>query len=83
MPPVSTKELIRYTPDQFKEQGDPVFFIKPPTLRDKIALDACLAVEGVRYPNNSEYAAAMKDGVKQQVLDEDQPMLLPERPSRP
>jgi len=77
MPPVSTKELIRYTPDNLKEREDvPVFLIKTPTLRDKIALDACLAVEGVRYPSDSEYAVAMKDGIRQQVIDEDQPMLL-------
>lgn len=77
MPSVSTKELIRYTPDNLKEREDvPVFLLKTPSLRDKIALDACLALDGVRYPNNSEYAAALRDAIRQQVVDEEQLMLV-------
>jgi hypothetical protein len=77
MPPVSVKELIRFTPPQFEDkENPPVFLIKSPTLRDKIALESCLAVEGVRYPSNSEYVAAMKDGVRVNVIEEEQQMLL-------
>lgn len=77
MPPVSTKELIRFIPDSMKEQEDPpVFLIKTPTLRDKIALDACLAVEGVRYPANSELALALREGIKEHVIESDHPPLL-------
>jgi hypothetical protein len=54
----------------------PVFLIKLPTLRDKIALDACLAIEGARYPNSSEYTAALREGVRDNVVDEEQPDLL-------
>lgn len=77
MPPVSTKELIRFTPAQFDNQENPpVFLLKTPTLRDKIALESCLAVEGVRYPSTPEYVAALKDGIRVNVIEEEQPMLL-------
>jgi len=76
MPPVSTKEPIRFTPDSLKEQEDPpVFLLKPPTLRDKIALDACLAVEGVRYPQNSELSVALREGIVEHVVESDHPPL--------
>jgi hypothetical protein len=77
MPPVSTKELVRFTPESMKAREDaPVFLLKVPTLRDKIALDACLAIEGVRYPSNAELAQALREGVAEHVIDGDQPTLL-------
>lgn len=76
MPSISTKELIRFVPDTMKDQEDhPVFLIKHPTLRDKIALDACLAVEGVRYPANTEFAQALRDGIMEHVIESDHPQL--------
>ena len=77
MPPVSTKDLVRFTPEGMKEREDaPVFLLKTPTLRDKIALDACLAIEGVRYPTNLELAQALRDGVAEHVIDSDHPPLI-------
>jgi hypothetical protein len=74
--PVSTKDLVRFTPERLKEREDaPTFFLKVPSLRDKIALDAALAVEGVRYPGNAELAQVLREGVAEHVVDDDQPTL--------
>jgi hypothetical protein len=74
---LSTKDAVRFTPDRLKERDPvPVFLLKTPSLRDKIALDAEVQAEGVRYPPNTEYAEVLREAVLAQVLERDHPQLL-------
>jgi len=75
--PLSTKDLVPYTPDSLKDREDkPTFLLKVPTLRDKITIDYEVAAAGVRYPNNAEYAKALRAAVLEHVIYNDQPALL-------
>ena len=77
MLPISTKDLVPFTPDGLKEREDaPVFLLKVPSLREKIAIDFEIAAAGVRYPSNTEYAAALRAAVLEHVIYDDQPQLL-------
>lgn len=76
-PPISTKDLIRFTPDNWKDKDDaPVFLIKVPTVREKIGFEAQMELEGLRYPQNLELYTALREAIKDQVIDEEQPALL-------
>ncbi len=80
-PPISLREPIRFTPESWKEDGElkegaPVFLIKVPSIREKIALDTSISLEGVRFPSNQEMAQTLRAGVIEFVADEDQPNLL-------
>lgn len=77
MLPISTKEPVRFTPD-YLDAGDnaPVFLLKVPTMRERIALDAAIVAEGCRFPGNAELIAALRAGVEQHVIEADQPALL-------
>ena len=76
-PPITTKELVRFTPDHMKEQEDaPVFLLKVPTVREKIAFESAMEYEGLRYPQDMELYAVLRDEIKLQVVDHEQPGLL-------
>lgn len=74
--PVSTAEPARFTPDHLAGDDPPVFLIRIPTIRDGITLDAAVAREGVRFPSDSEFATAIRNGIKEHVIDDEQPALL-------
>jgi hypothetical protein len=77
MLPISTKAPMRFTPETLAGRADaPEFLLAVPTMRDKIALDAAIAAEGVRYPGDAEFAAALREAVRAHVVFEDQPALL-------
>jgi hypothetical protein len=77
--PISTRDLLRFTPEVLKERdGDeaPVFLLKVPSLRDKINIDAMIAEDGARYPTNAEYAETLRRAILENVIYDDQPALL-------
>jgi hypothetical protein len=75
--PITTKEPVRFTPARLAERADaPVFVLRVPSLRERIALDAAIAAEGVRYPPDSELAQALRDGIAAHVLENQWPELL-------
>lgn len=76
-PPISTKDLVRFTPDSLKDKEDaPVFLIKVPTVREKIAFESMMELEGLRYPPDAELYAAMTEAIKDQVIEDEQADLL-------
>jgi hypothetical protein len=69
-PPISAKEHVRFTPDHLKDrENPPVFLLKVPTVREKIAFESMMELEGLRYPQDAELFAAMRDAIKDQVVD--------------
>lgn len=77
MPPVSTKDLVRFTPDRLKEREDaPVFLLKVPTMRDNIAFTTALLEEGLVYPSDVEYVAVLRAAIAECVSDDEQADLL-------
>jgi len=76
-PPISTKDLIRFTPDSLKDRPDaPVFLLKIPTVREKITFESHMEAEGLRYPPAAELYAAMRAAIRDQVVEDEQPALL-------
>src|SRR5574338_80975 len=77
MLPISTKDPVRFTPPSLEGRDDaPVFLLKVPTMRERLALSAAIAEEGVSIPSNSEMATALRDAIAEHVVDEQQPELL-------
>ena len=77
MLPISTKEPVRFTPTRLAGKPDaPTFLLRVPTLRERIALDAAIAAEGVRYPTDAELARTLREAIAEHVVDEQQPELL-------
>lgn len=77
MLPISTKELVRFTPDALKEREEaPVFLLKVPTVRENMTFTRVLLEEGLIYPSDAEYIEAMRGAITGCVADDEQAALL-------
>jgi len=77
MLPISTKDLVRFTPDALKDREDaPVFLLKVPTMRENMAFTRVLLEEGLTYPSDVEYVETLRGAIIECVADDEQPALL-------
>ena len=78
MLPVSSKQIVEFTPESLAErEPKPVFFLQVATLMARAQWRRALAEEGARLPSQAELLAALRDDLKasgpdnlEQLLDE-------------
>jgi hypothetical protein len=70
---ISALGLDRFTPDAYKDkENPPVYLIEPATLRRRGQFFTALTAAGARMPQSSELIGAIRKGVKQLVVEQDQ-----------
>jgi len=65
---LSTKHPIRYTPEHLREQpGAPVYLLKVPTIRDRLAHQRELQAEGAAWQSDEQILAALLQALDRQL----------------
>lgn len=78
MLPLTSKEPIRFTPTNYAKDDAkaPVYLLNVPTIAGRADYRRDIIAEGLKYPQDSELHAALKDGIKSIVEESQQQELL-------